>query len=177
MSTQPEMYPPHGVPPHAGRDLVFSCAATPAASRWVLPHAGISRWVAMLVVATFSQNLRAATTEDGNGQRASAAQVATAQALFEQGRALVIKGRAETACPKFEESQRLDPGLGTQFNLADCYERLGRLASALELFTKVTATARETGQIQREQVAGARAAAFTTSAGTAQHRRACGQGV
>ncbi|MEO8184038.1 MAG: tetratricopeptide repeat protein [Deltaproteobacteria bacterium] len=91
--------------------------------------------------------------------RASPSEVAAAQALFEQGRVLIRQGRAREACPKLEESQRLDPGVGTQFNLASCYEQLGKLASAYALFTEVAATAHSTGQAQRERVARARAEA------------------
>src|SRR6266498_1038121 len=64
----------------------------------------------------------------------SAENRAAAQALFDLGRTLITSGRAEEACPKFEESQRLDPGVGTQLNLADCYDRTGRTASAWTLY-------------------------------------------
>jgi hypothetical protein len=85
--------------------------------------------------------------------RIPAADVAAAQASFERGRALMAQGRAEEACPLFEESQRLDAGLGTQFNLARCYEAVGRFASAYTLFVEVAATAQERGQLQRAKVA------------------------
>lgn len=85
---------------------------------------------------------------------------ATAQALFEQGRRLVADGKPDEACPKFAESQRLDPGVGTQFNLADCYEKLGRLASAYALYVEVAAATRQAGQGERETVARKRAAAL-----------------
>src|SRR5262245_32588034 len=67
---------------------------------------------------------------------------AGARALFAEGRALMDKDRYEEACPKFEESLRLDPGMGTQFNLAHCWEKLGRTASAWALFLDVAAAAR-----------------------------------
>ena len=89
--------------------------------------------------------------------QASNSDAATAQALFEEGRALIKQGRPEQACPKFQESQHLDPGLGTQFNLANCLEQLGKLASAHALFTEVADAARASGQVEREQVARARA--------------------
>jgi tetratricopeptide (TPR) repeat protein len=37
------------------------------------------------------------------------------------------------ACTAFEQSQRLDPQAGTQYNLALCYTEIGKLASALNL--------------------------------------------
>jgi serine/threonine-protein kinase len=90
----------------------------------------------------------------------SAARVAQAQAAFDEGRALLQQGRAREACSRLEDSQRLDPGLGTQLNLADCYERLGRFASAHVLFAQVAAEARATGQEAREEIARARALAL-----------------
>jgi hypothetical protein len=59
---------------------------------------------------------------------------ATAEALFEAGRAARVRGDYETACAKLGESQRLDPAAGTLMNLAACEERRGRLASAWESF-------------------------------------------
>jgi serine/threonine-protein kinase len=85
---------------------------------------------------------------------------ATATMLFEQGRQLAAAGRYGEACPKFEESQRLDPGIGTQFHLADCYEHTGRVASAWALFLDVASTAGGTGQEARENLARKRATAL-----------------
>jgi hypothetical protein len=55
---------------------------------------------------------------------------AAAQWLFRDGRALMKKGDFPAACAKLEESQRLDPAVGTLMNLAECEERIGRRASA-----------------------------------------------
>jgi serine/threonine-protein kinase len=85
---------------------------------------------------------------------------AAAQALFDEARRLMAAGRHEQACPKLEESQRLDPGVGTQFNLAVCYETIGRTASAWSLFLEVAAAANRGAERAREQVARARAAAL-----------------
>lgn len=85
--------------------------------------------------------------------------VKRADALFTEGRALVDAGKFSEACPKFEESQRLDPGLGTLLNLAACYESVGRLASALTAFRSAEEQARAAGpsEKKREQAAADRA--------------------
>ena len=83
--------------------------------------------------------------------------VTKADALFREGRALLDRGEFAEACPKFEESQRLDPGLGTLLNLADCYERTDRLASALTAFSAAEQQARALGEKKREVAAGDRA--------------------
>jgi hypothetical protein len=82
---------------------------------------------------------------------------AAAQALFDQARELIRQGKFAEACPKFQESNRLDPGIGTQFNLADCYEQSGRVASAWAAFLEVASQARATGQSDREKAATKRA--------------------
>jgi hypothetical protein len=76
-----------------------------------------------------------------------------ADALFTKGRDLLGKGDATAACPKFEESQRLDPGLGTLLNLALCHETVGRLGSALTEFREAAKLARATGESKREATA------------------------
>jgi hypothetical protein len=53
-----------------------------------------------------------------------------AQALFESGRQLMLEHRYPEACEKLAESQRLEAAVGTQLNLAFCYEQLGKYASA-----------------------------------------------
>src|SRR5258705_4587415 len=57
-----------------------------------------------------------------------------ARQLFEQGRSLAKVNKWAEACPKFEASLRYDATLGTRLNLATCYEKLGKLASAWGLF-------------------------------------------
>ncbi len=69
--------------------------------------------------------------------RAQGRDAAAAEALFRQGRALSDAGDIAGACAKFRESDRLDPAIGTTFNIADCEERLGRLARAWTLFNEV----------------------------------------
>ena len=83
-----------------------------------------------------------------------------ARTLFDEGRKLVTDGKYEVACPKFEESYKLDPGIGTLFNLADCWEHIGRTASAWARFLEVADAAGRAGQKDREQIARDRAAAL-----------------
>jgi hypothetical protein len=83
---------------------------------------------------------------------------AAAEALFRLGRGAVEKGDYQAACAKFEESRRLDPTLGTLFNLADCNEHIGKLASAWQLFKEVSQRA-STGD-ERIGIANARAVAL-----------------
>jgi len=82
---------------------------------------------------------------------------AAAQALFDQARELMQKGKFAEACPKLQESNRLDPGIGTQFHLADCYERSGRIASAWAAFLEVASQARASNQPERDKAATKRA--------------------
>lgn len=54
-----------------------------------------------------------------------------ADALFRQAREEMKGGNFASACPKFAESNRLDPAAGTVLNLAQCEHKFGKLASAL----------------------------------------------
>lgn len=83
-----------------------------------------------------------------------------AEGLFTEGRRLMAAGKVEEACAKFEESQRVDPALGTMLNLADCYDKLGKTASAWTTFRAAAALASTKGQADREQLARERAAAL-----------------
>jgi len=78
---------------------------------------------------------------------------ASAQRLFDQGRALLEAGRFAEACSKFAASQQLAPSGGTLLNLADCYEKNGQLASAWAKFREVAARAQRAGRADAEQIA------------------------
>ncbi|HEU4534580.1 MAG TPA: tetratricopeptide repeat protein, partial [Polyangiaceae bacterium] len=53
-----------------------------------------------------------------------------AEALFREGREAMKRGDLDEACPKFSESQELDPSAGTLLNLALCEQRKGEGARA-----------------------------------------------
>ncbi|MDF2692690.1 MAG: hypothetical protein K0S65_1073, partial [Labilithrix sp.] len=91
---------------------------------------------------------------------ARADDAATADKLFAEANALVSEGRYAEACPKLAESQRIEPAVGTQFNLADCYEHLGKTATAFALFSDVARIARAAGKFERERRAKERATAL-----------------
>jgi hypothetical protein len=83
----------------------------------------------------------------------TAAETERAEQLFREASALVEKGDYAAACPKLAESQRLDPALGTQYNLALCYEKIGRLGSAWRNLRSVVRLARASGKKGREEIA------------------------
>src|SRR6266540_1735103 len=78
---------------------------------------------------------------------------ASAQQLFDQGRALLQDGRFAEACSKFAASQQIAPSGGTLLNLADCYEKNGQLASAWAKFREVASRAQRAGRADVEQMA------------------------
>lgn len=55
---------------------------------------------------------------------------ATAQQLFQQGKDLMAAGSYEQACAKFDAAADLSQTVGVRLNLADCYLKLGKTASA-----------------------------------------------
>jgi len=88
--------------------------------------------VALAVFAALGAGFPSVALADDQRQRAAAA-----EALFQEGRALLMAGKAEQACPKLEDSQRLDPATGTLMALALCHEQEGKLASAWAAFADV----------------------------------------
>ncbi|HEY6555877.1 MAG TPA: tetratricopeptide repeat protein [Polyangiaceae bacterium] len=83
-----------------------------------------------------------------------------AENLFEEGRVLMQQQRYAEACTKFEASQGMDPGIGTILHLGDCYEKLGRTASAWATFKEAASLARLRAQEDRERIALTRAASL-----------------
>src|SRR5450755_240361 len=104
----------------------------------------------LLLLALLSLSSATAQAQSGDS--------AAAQALFDQAKELMASGHAAPACPKFEESQRLDPHSGTLINLASCYESTNRLASAWSAYIEAASAAKASGNPEREEVARQRAA-------------------
>lgn len=78
---------------------------------------------------------------------------ALAEQLFAQGKELSKAGDWAAACPKFEASLRYDPALGTRLNLATCYEKVGKIASAWALYKESADLARKAGDDKRRAFA------------------------
>ena len=72
-----------------------------------------------------------------------------AEALFEVGQKLMTAGKTAEACEKFAASQKLDPAVGTQLNLAACHEKLGKTATAWLEFSEAYSQATKQGDKQR----------------------------
>lgn len=91
---------------------------------------------------------------------ADGSQETRAQTLFEVASQLQSSGQIADACPMFAESKRLAAGIGVTLHLADCYERLGRPASAWSQFRAAERLAHERGDERRADLAHARARAL-----------------
>jgi hypothetical protein len=103
-----------------------------------------------LVLVALCAGVSPAQAQDAPAQAAG-------RALFNEGVALFNKGEFEAACPKFEASLKQFPGIGTRGKLAECYEKVGRYASAYQAYREVAQLATRTGDPAREQVASERA--------------------
>jgi PEGA domain len=78
---------------------------------------------------------------------------ALAQSLFDAGRKLMLQKNYVQACPKFEDSERLDPSPGTLLNLGECYEGLGKTATAWARYESAATMAHTAGRTELETLA------------------------
>lgn len=67
-----------------------------------------------------------------------------ADKLFQDGRKYLANGEYSLACKAFEESQTVEAAIGTQLNIALCYEKWGKLAAAYAAYLEAERQARET---------------------------------
>lgn len=97
--------------------------------------------------------LPSAALAQGDANRAAAV------ALYDDAEKLMAAGNYAAACPKYAESNRLDPQLGALVHLADCYEKNGQTASAWARWRDAVDIAARTND-PRGDVARKRAAAL-----------------
>jgi hypothetical protein len=79
--------------------------------------------------------------------------LATAQQLFRQGRSLMSEGKVAEACGKFEGAAQLSPTAGVRLNLAECWAKLGRTASAWAKYEEAQTLAERAGDAAAVQIA------------------------
>src|SRR5580658_3235689 len=97
-------------------------------------------------VAAASLLLATTLVGSARAQSSSGSEKVTAEALFEDGRRLVAAGKYAEACPKFQASQKLDPSAGTLLNLASCWEKAGRSATAWGAYKEAASLADAAGR-------------------------------
>jgi hypothetical protein len=78
---------------------------------------------------------------------------AAAEQLYMDAKTLMEAGKAAEACPKLEESMRLEPADGTELRLATCYEMVGRWATSWGLYRTALTKAKKTNNAQRIEFA------------------------
>jgi hypothetical protein len=87
------------------------------------------------------------------GAAPSAVDRTMAQSLFDDARRLMTAGDYAAACPKLEESNRLEPSGGTLLNLALCREQEGKLATAWTHFKQALSAGKRDDRPDRVQAA------------------------
>ncbi|MGC4094227.1 MAG: hypothetical protein QM756_41220 [Polyangiaceae bacterium] len=115
-----------------------------------------SRWVACAAASAIC--MASALSAVAQPSQASAAEKASAEALFDEALRLMHAGKFAEACPKFEVSQRIEAAVGTMLYLAECYEEIGRTASSWATFREAASLAEAAGQTDRMKTARSRAA-------------------
>ena len=113
--------------------------------KWAILSRKVRRRLAALALAS-SASL--ASPKLADAEPTSAAK-ALAETLFQEGRGLARQQKWEDACPKFAASQEQDPASGTLLRLGECYEKLGKTASAWVAYDEAIRLAKREGNIAR----------------------------
>jgi tetratricopeptide (TPR) repeat protein len=72
--------------------------------------------------------------------------------LFDQGQKAMKQKEYAEACEAFEESDKLDPGIGVKLNAARCYEEWGKLARAYQWYVDALKLAEKAGDKRGDKV-------------------------
>ncbi len=103
----------------------------------MLCHRGVRSVLALAIAATGFVGTRAHAQTSDN---------VAAESLFEEARTLVAAGKYAEACPKFADSERLGPSASTLLNLANCWEKVGRTATAWATYRAAASAANAVGR-------------------------------
>jgi hypothetical protein len=90
----------------------------------------------------------------------AAARENVAEQLFQRGRDALARGDVAEACPLLADSLSVDAAGGTALLLADCWERLGKLATAWSAYQTALAYALRDDRADRADAARARVASI-----------------
>lgn len=83
----------------------------------------------------------------------ASADTSTAETLFQEGLAAMKRNDFAIACEAFDKSNKQDPSPGTQINLAICFEKQKKWASAWTWYRSAAGLAQQRNQGTREQSA------------------------
>ncbi|ACY18888.1 hypothetical protein [Haliangium ochraceum] len=119
-----------------------------------------SALVALVCAALGAGSATAQAQSAASAEDRDAEAIAAAQTLFNEGMALYEAESYEAACAKFEASLEQFQGIGTRGKLAECYEQLGRVASAWRAYRAVAEQAVQAGDRRRARIAAQRAEAL-----------------
>jgi hypothetical protein len=122
----------------------MSIASTRRRDAWILGFI-------FMVCAGLAQLASHACAQPGPADKAMA------EALFDRGLTLMREGQFEEAARQLEQSQAIERGIGTMLYLAECYEKLGKTASAWAMFREAASAARAENQPDRAKAGTARA--------------------
>jgi len=118
--------------------------------RWFLyPRLRDRIWIGMALGAFLLATLPRPARADALPSRDAAA----ADELFKQGKERLSQLDYAAACPLLAESVDLDPASGSLLALAICYEREGKLASALREYKSLIELSRRESRPDRESAA------------------------
>ncbi len=76
-----------------------------------------------------------------------------AETFFQEGLAAMKRNDYPVACEAFAQSNKADPSPGTQINLAVCFEKQRKWASAWTWYRSAVGLAQQRGQSEREKLA------------------------
>jgi tetratricopeptide (TPR) repeat protein len=77
-----------------------------------------------------------------------------ADSLFKHGKKLMEEKKFSEACEAFEKSMKLDPGIGTELNIARCFQEWGKLGRALRSYQAAEKMAKDAGDSRADKIEG-----------------------